>query len=109
MLSAVRALLAVEHCRYVPIWEFAQARAMWMVFLVVVANEVVELIVLIVLLFDLPVEESAEGIALYEAVEQRADLLRLPNELPLYGWQDDVVAFDPPEGVLDRDRCLVHP
>ena len=33
---------------------------------------------------------------------------RLPHKLPLDGRQNDIVPFDLAEGLLDRDRRLIH-
>ena len=75
--------------------------------LMVVEDEVVELVALVVLLLDLPIQERAEGIPLHKTVEQVVDLVWLPDELTLNCGEHDLVTFDLTESVRDRDCCLI--
>ena len=99
--------MAIENGHHVSVRHLADLGAMGSVTLVVVEDKVVELVALVVFLFDLPIKERAKWVPLHEAIEQVVYLLRLPDELALNRGKHDLVAFDFAERVRDGDCCLI--
>ena len=59
--------------------------------LVVIENEIIEIELVAIFRLNPPVEESAEGVTLHEAVEEPVNLFRSPYELPLDGGQHEIM------------------
>lgn len=103
------ALLPIQHCGQRPV-HLRQLRAVRVVLLVVIPNEVVPLELLAVLRVHLPVEEGSEGIALHKAIVEPAYLIGPPDELALDGGEHEVVPMDILQRLLYGDWRLVrHP
>ena len=81
---------------------------MGIVALVIVENEIKKREVAAILASDTPEEESAERVALHEAVEQSANLPTSPDELALDGGQHKLVAVDSIESFLYGVAGLIH-
>ena len=101
-------MLSVEYGRQLLVRQRAKLRAVGIVPRVVVEDEVVELELAAVLGTNLPVQERPEGIALHQAVEQSANLLRAPHEFALDGREHQIMAMDLVERLLDGVTGLVH-
>lgn len=74
--------------------------------LVVTGHELIEPEVQRSILVDLPEQERPDRVTAHQAVEQCADLVPIPNELPLDCGQHVLTRLDAFEDLLDRDRRL---
>ena len=78
--------MPIQHGRHWSSMNGGQFRAVGIVPLVVFPHEIVPTVKVSVLRVDPPEHELPERIALHQAVEEVADLFRLPYELPLDSW-----------------------
>ena len=103
-----QALLSVEHCGERRVWHGRKRRAMSVIALVVIEHEAEEVELVAVLRGHLPIEECSEREPLHQAVEESADLLWAPDELPLDRGEYEVALVDLFEGLLNGMAGLVH-
>lgn len=78
--------MTIQHGRQPTVVLDGQRRAMWVVTLVIVTDEIKESKLAAVFWFNSPIQKCAKWVALHETVKETADLLRLPDKFSLDGW-----------------------
>jgi len=79
-------LLAVQYRCHLSIKDGRKRSAVGTVTLMIISDEIEELELPAILGSYSPVQERADRKSLHDAVEQAANLLRLPHEFALNGW-----------------------